>query len=183
MYAFTSIDKLNIWSKKKQKYVGLNGKDLFKLAVEQEIDAIIIDSDSFPVGYLTKEEISQLAAGSLPGIKPEHNHIKSGSVPKISSIGENPSQEIIQNLCKSFRFYPEIQSAYFYKMQIENQEPEVVIGFLGNNLNTNELMKNNELNLSISKLIAIYPTIAYKVINRDELQAIEKNRIQPFYTI
>lgn len=66
MAAYTSVDRLLESKPEGCGYIGMSGSDLFKLAADNAIKRIVVNSGSETRGAIERWEIEALATGRLP---------------------------------------------------------------------------------------------------------------------
>ena len=123
---FTSIEALRRWLPEVGGYVGLPSSALFEMAALSGTNKIAIDLASPTTGYLTRDEIEQLARGRLP-LGRAGDVVANASQVRIGQPKTPPAPEALNAIRAQLAAQPEAERAWYFLMQQGGQPPEMVI--------------------------------------------------------
>jgi hypothetical protein len=125
MLAFTSEAALLAWRPVGCTYTALAARDVFRLAVQKELETIIVNSHGPTGGYITRSEFVSLAEGLYPGSGSQTLPTK-GLV--ITSPNPLPAEEWLAALRSHAQTIASIRGLFLVTAGIDGGAPHYMIG-------------------------------------------------------
>jgi len=126
LLAFTSEAALLAWRPVGCTYTALPATAVFSLAVEQQMDSIVINPRGPTGGFLTRREILALAEGWDPS--EEKQSISKGTKVLIAPPAIPPSEEFLAALRTRSQAMPTVRGLYLVTGTIGDGEPHYLVG-------------------------------------------------------
>ena len=130
MIVFTGQVGFEAWQAEGCECAEMPADEIFKLAINNQINSIIINPRGPFGGFITQRELRALAEGSIPG------EYKDGLAPQQISkdskmvLGKSilpPRKSLVAEVRKQALNHPEISAAYIVQGVIGNGEPHLII--------------------------------------------------------
>lgn len=130
MAIFTDLESLRAASPESQGYIALESELVFKMALQNEIEQLMINpAGPLAGGFLTQYEFEKLSRGEIP-IGPSEICAETIGVGTALRIGlpETPFPRALgQQISQALAEFAEISSAYILLQQVGDSEPELCL--------------------------------------------------------
>ena len=132
-FAFTDEESLKTWKSEGSNFITVGASNLFQMALELDIESILINVAGPVVGgELTRWEFQALASGIMPTDQGEQGAaqmtIPPGTRVAFGPLAQPASEILLTTLQGALAAHPEILEAYLFDLQISNHEPQRVTG-------------------------------------------------------
>lgn len=190
MLAFTSEEALLKWKKEGTPYIALGAKDIFSLALQSEMESIVINPAGPTGGELTLPEIHILAEGAIPQAATQEGatdlEVKAGTEVLVGAPAKPPSEKLLAALRESLAGYPEVQAAYFIQIAIGGGNPHWAVGIeLGSKAKGQGSTKGPEIFQAVGpvagKHLAANEYLDFALLEPGPLFSEVNKVVQPFY--
>ena len=190
MLAFTSKEALLKWKKEGTPYIALGAKDIFSLALQSEMDSIVINPAGPTGGELTLPEIHILAEGAIPKAAAQEGatdlEVKAGTEVLVGAPAKPPSEKLLAALRESLAGYSEVQAAYFIQIAIGGGNPHWAVGIeLGSKAKGQGSTKGQEIFQAVGpvagKHLAVNEYLDFALLEPGPLFSEVNKVVQPFY--
>ncbi len=130
LLAFTDQDAMATWRPEVNRYIALEGQELFSLALQNQVSEIIVNPAGPVSKRLTRYEIIALALGKILFNRDDTKVKKVRSDPAllIDSPAPRPPRQWITKLKDLLRGHPQISTAYLFDLSVENQPSRLILG-------------------------------------------------------
>jgi hypothetical protein len=133
LLAFTDELAVNAWKPEKSSFIASNAQDLFQMALEMNVAAIVLNvAGPTARGELMRWEIQALAAGVIPeGTGQAGTSIITpppDAEVKFIALTTPPSESFITGLKTALSSQPDVVAAYLMQAQIGETAPHLVVG-------------------------------------------------------
>jgi hypothetical protein len=125
MLAFTSEAALLAWRPAGCTYTSLAARDVFRMALQKEMETIVVNPNGPSGGYLTRLEFTTLAEGLFPD-SPSQN-VPSGGI-AIASPSPLPPEEWLASLRRHARAMTSIRGLYLVNASINGGPHHYLMG-------------------------------------------------------
>jgi hypothetical protein len=130
MIVFTGQAGFEAWQTEGCECVEMPSGEIFKLAINNQINSIVINPRGPFGGFITQREIRALAEGSIPGeyrdgLSPQQ--ISKDSKMVLGKPILPPRNSLVSEVRKQAENHPEISAAYIVQGVIGNGEPHLII--------------------------------------------------------
>lgn len=107
----------------------LDGRIVFRLALESDIDAVVINPGGPAGGEVERPEMSALAQGQIPDSGTVGmSVIDAGTEVSIQPLGERPPARFVDRLQEVVPGHPEIRACYLYRMGLGAEDLRLTLG-------------------------------------------------------
>jgi hypothetical protein len=129
--AFTSETALARWGEKVDGFVGLPGRELFRIAVELKVRSVAINPAGPIGGQLLPGELRTLAQGQVPELSGAF--VETITISKLGPLDFKapraaPPEEFLERIRDRCAAYPEVRRAYLFSADMGDAREHVVIG-------------------------------------------------------
>lgn len=129
--AFTSEAALARWGEKVGAFVGLPGRELFRIAVDLKLRSVAINPAGPIGGQLLPGELRTLAEGQVPELSGAL--LETITVSKLGPLDFKaprtaPPEEFLERIRDRCGAYPEIRRAYLFSADMGDSREHMVIG-------------------------------------------------------
>ncbi|MBI5033486.1 MAG: enhanced serine sensitivity protein SseB C-terminal domain-containing protein [Chloroflexi bacterium] len=133
LLAFTDEPAVKAWKPEDSNYIASNGTDLFQMALEMNVAAIVLNvAGPTARGELMRWEIQSLASGIIPESGGQVGTSVITPPPdaeiKFAPLHTKPSEKFLTGLKDAFACFPEIAAGYLMQAQIGDAAPHLVAG-------------------------------------------------------
>jgi len=129
--AFTSEEALGRWGEKVGSFVGLPGRELFRIAVDLKVRSVAINPAGPVGGQLLPGELRALAEGQVPEMSGAF--VETITVSKLGPLSFKapkaaPPDEFLERVRDRCGSYPEVRRAYLFTADLGDGREHIMIG-------------------------------------------------------
>ena len=128
LVAFTDEDAALTWASDDAEFVALRGLDLLLIALQNDIDELVLNPGSVHTHRIYRETFEAIARQEAFTAGAGAQHPSRGTTVLIAPPHETPPDGWLRTMKETLRHYPSIESAYFFQLQMAPQGPRHVIG-------------------------------------------------------
>ncbi len=130
LLAFTDQDAMAAWRPEVNRYIALEGQELFSLALQNQVSEVIVNPAGPVSKRLTRYEIIALALGKILFNREDPNveRVRSNTSLLIDSPAPRPPRRWITKLKDLLSGHPQIATAYLFDLSVENQPSRLILG-------------------------------------------------------
>jgi hypothetical protein len=130
LLAFTDQDAMAAWRPEVNRYIALEGQELFSLALQNQVSEIIVNPAGPVSKRLTRYEIIALALGKILFNRdsPTVERVHPDTSLLIDPPAPRPPRRWITKLKDLLSSHPQIATAYLFDLSVENQPARLILG-------------------------------------------------------
>jgi hypothetical protein len=129
LIAFSNEEAIDAWEGDDFDFVGLRGLDLVLIAVQNDIDEVILNPASRARRHMSRETLTALARGEYASeLAPSSGEVSLGTTVLIDRPEEAPPAAWRQTMVGLLKNYPSILSAYYFGLHLPKEGRRNVVG-------------------------------------------------------
>jgi len=130
LFIFTSESALTAWRPNDQHHVEMESGELFRFALANEINSIVINAGDASAGFLSRGEIQALADNLLPtqidnGVAAQS--LSESNKIAIKPLSTSPAKELINMICQQASEHDSIEAVYLAEGTIGNDRSRLIV--------------------------------------------------------